>query len=72
MTGSVSYGTAKVAAIAAAGAAAKGVRKKTHIDDDLFENESEDETIPQSPGMGALAAILAIGAVMTAARKRVQ
>jgi hypothetical protein len=45
-------------------------KKKIHLDDDLFENETENETVPQSSGMGVLPAFLAIGMLLLAWRKR--
>jgi hypothetical protein len=59
---------AKVAGIASVPAIAKST-KKTHLDDDLFENETENETAQQSPGMGALPAFLAMGMLLLAWRK---
>ena len=61
---------AKVAGIASVPAIAKSTKKKTHLDDDLFENETENETAQQSPGMGALPAFLAVGMLLLARRKR--
>ena len=61
---------AKVAGIASVPVIVKSTKKKTHLDDDLFENETENETAQQSPGMGALPAFLAMGMLLLALRKR--
>ena len=69
-TRSIAEGAAKMTGIASVGMAAKITTKKTHIDDDLFENETENETAEQSPGMDMLPALLAIGMIRLAWRKR--
>ncbi len=58
---------AKIVGICKPGIAAKSTKKKTHLD---FENETENETAQQSPGMGVLPASLAIGMLLLAMRKR--
>jgi hypothetical protein len=58
-----------VTGIASVPAIVKINKKKTHLDDDLFENETENETAQQSPGMGALPAFLAMGMLLLAWRK---
>lgn len=69
-TSSITEGAAKIVGISSLGMAAKSTTKKKHIDDDLFENETENETAQQSPGMGLLPALLAIGMIRLAWRKR--
>ncbi len=69
-TSSVTEGAAKIVGISSLGMAAKSTTKKKHIDDDLFENETENETAQQSPGMGVLPAFLAMGMILLAWRKR--
>jgi hypothetical protein len=64
---SITGDAAKVVGIAGAGMAAKSTMKKTHLD---FENETQNETAQQSPGMGVLPAFLAIGLLLLARRKR--
>jgi hypothetical protein len=68
-TSSITEGAAKIVGISSLGMAAKSTTKKKHIDDDLFENETE--TAQQSPGMGVLPAFLAIGMLLLAWRKRI-
>ena len=68
-TGSFTEGAAKVVGISSLGIAAKSTKKK-HIDDDLFENETENETAEQSPDMGALPALLSISMLLLAWRKK--
>jgi hypothetical protein len=63
---SITGDAAKVVGIAGAGMAAKSTMKKTHLD---FENETQNETAQQSPGMGVLPAFLAIGLLLLAKRK---
>jgi hypothetical protein len=60
-----------VTGIASVPAIVKINKKKTHLDDDLFENETENETAQQLPGMGALPAFLAMGMLLLAWRKRI-
>ncbi|MFA6372431.1 MAG: hypothetical protein WCW68_07385 [Methanothrix sp.] len=67
---SITGDVAKVVGISSLGMAAKSTKKKTHLDDDLFENETENDTAQQSPGMGVLPAFLAIGMILLAWRKR--
>ncbi len=66
-TSSLTDGATKAIGLSSVGIAAKSTNKK-HIDGDLFENETENETA-QSPGMGALPAFLAIGVVLLACRR---
>ncbi len=62
--------TSKVAGIATIPAIAKSTKKKTHLDDDLFENETEEELEEQqSPGLEALSAFMAMGLLFVAWRK---
>ncbi|MDD2834770.1 MAG: hypothetical protein PHY05_01335 [Methanothrix sp.] len=65
-TSSFTDGAAKIIGVSSLGMAAKSTKKKTHLDDDLFENE----TAQQSPGMGVLPAFLSIGMLLLAWRKR--
>lgn len=52
-------------------ALAKSTKKKAHLDDDLFENETEEELEEeQSPGPGILPAVMAIGLIFMAWRRR--
>ncbi|MCK9564949.1 MAG: hypothetical protein M0Q43_02735 [Methanothrix sp.] len=67
---SITGDVAKVVGISSLGMAAKSSKKKTHLDDDLFENETQNDTAQQSPGMGVLPAFLAIGMILLAWRKR--
>jgi hypothetical protein len=69
-TSSFTDGAAKIIGASSLGIAAKSTKKKIHIDDDLFENETENETAQQSPGMGVLPAFLAIGMLLLAKRKK--
>jgi hypothetical protein len=69
-TSSFTDGAAKIIGVSSLGMAAKSTKKKVHHDDDLFENETENETAQQSPGMGLLPAFLAIGMIRFARRKR--
>ena len=66
---SITEDAAKIVGISSLGIAAKSTKKKTHLDDDLFENETENETAQQSPGMGVLPASLAIGMLLLAMAK---
>ena len=70
---SITGDTAKALGIASVPFAAKSTMKKTHLDDDLFENETENETenktAQQSPGMGLLPAFLAMGVLLLATRR---
>jgi hypothetical protein len=70
-TSSFTDGAAKIIGASSLGMAAKSTTKKIHLDDDLFENETENETAQQSPGMGVLPAFLAIGMLLLAMRKRI-
>lgn len=61
----------------AAGAASipfltKSAKKKSHIDDDIFENETEEELEEQqqSPGAGAISAFTAMGLLFVAWRMK--
>jgi hypothetical protein len=45
-------------------------KKKIHDDDDLFENETVNDTTPQSPSTGVLPAYFAIGILLMAWRHR--
>lgn len=67
-TSSLTDGAAKVIGLSSLGMAAKSTRKK-HIDDDLFENQTENETAQQAPGMGVLPASLGIGLLLLASRR---
>jgi hypothetical protein len=67
-TSSLVDGAAKVIGVSTIGAAAKNT-KKIHLDDDLFENETDD--VEQSPGMCVVPAILAIGIILSAKRRRI-
>lgn len=67
-TSSLTDGATKTIGLSGLGMAAKSTKKK-HIDDDLFENETENETARQSPGMSALPAFLAIGVFLLAWRR---
>jgi len=69
-TSSFTDGAAKIIGVSSLGMAAKSTKKKTHLDDDLFENETENETAQQSPGMGVQPAFLSIGMLLLAWRKR--
>lgn len=60
-SGSITDSAVKAVGITTVAAAATGTKKKVHLDDDILENESEDESEEQLPGMQALPAILAIG-----------
>jgi hypothetical protein len=68
-TSSFSESAVKAVGISSLGIAAKSTKKKAHLDDDLFENETENETAQKSPGMGLLPAFLAIGALLLALRR---
>ena len=62
--------SSKAAGIATLPALAKST-KKTHLDDDLFENETEEDLEEQqSPGLEALPAFLAMGILFAAWRRR--
>lgn len=72
---SVSDGlSGKAAGVASLPFLAKSAKKKTHLDDDLFENETEEELEEQgqqqSPGPGILPAFLAMGLLFIAWRGR--
>lgn len=67
-TSSLVDGAAKVIGVSTIDAAAKNTKKKIHLDDDLFENDTED--VEQSPGMCVAPTILAIGMILLAMRKR--
>ncbi|MFZ2470342.1 MAG: hypothetical protein WAW52_00215 [Methanothrix sp.] len=69
-TSSIAVGAAKMVGISSLGIADKSTKKKTHLDDDLFENDTENETAQQSPGTGVQPAFLAIGLLLLAWRKR--
>jgi hypothetical protein len=69
-TSSFTEGAAKMVGVSSLGMAAKSTKKKVHHDGDLFENETENETVQQSPGMGVLPAFLAISMLLIARRKR--
>ncbi len=52
-------------------ALAKSAKKKVHLDDDLLENDTEDALdAQQSPGPEALAALMAMGLIFAAWRRR--
>jgi hypothetical protein len=70
-TSSIAEGAAKMVGISSLGIAAKSTKKKTHLDGDLFENDTQNGTTQQSPGMGLLPASLAIGMLLFAWRKRI-
>lgn len=62
--------SSKATGIATIPALAKSTKKKTHLDDDLFENETEEELEEQqSPGPGVLPAFLAMGLLFMAWRR---
>ncbi len=62
--------SSKAAGIATIPALAMSTKKKTHLDDDLFENETEEEMEEQqSPGLGVLPAFLAMGLLFVAWRR---
>jgi hypothetical protein len=71
---SVSDGlSGKAAGVASLPFLAKSAKKKTHLDDDLFENETEEELEEQqqqSPGPGVLPAFMAMGLLFIAWRGR--
>jgi hypothetical protein len=69
-TSSFTDGAAKMIGVSSLGMAAKNTKKKVHLDDDLLENETENETTQQSPGMGLLPSFLAISMLLFAWRKR--
>jgi hypothetical protein len=69
-TSSFTEGAAKMVGVSSLGMAAKSTKKKIRHDGDLFENETENETVQQSPGMGVQSAFLAIGIILIARRKR--
>jgi hypothetical protein len=50
-------------------AAAKSTKKKAHFDDDLLENDTENESEEQLPGMQAFSAVLAIGMMRLVSRR---
>jgi hypothetical protein len=56
-----SSGMSTIAGLAATTGAAKITKKKVHLDDDILENDTENETAQPTPGMGWLTALLAIG-----------
>lgn len=62
-TSSLVGGAAKMVGVSTIGAAAKNTKKKIHLDDDLFENDTEEAE--QSPGMGLIPAIMAFGIILT-------
>lgn len=63
--------SSKAAAAATLPALAKGTKKKVHLDDDLLENETEEALEEQqSPGLGALPALMALGLIFAAWRRR--
>jgi hypothetical protein len=66
-TSSLAEGAAKVIGVSTIGATAK---KKIHLDDDLFENETEE--VEQSPGMEILPAILSFGIILSLRKKGTQ
>jgi hypothetical protein len=69
-TSSLAGSAAKIIGVSTIGAAAKNNKKKIHLDDDILENETED--VEQSPGMGFMSAIMAIGIILSLRRKRTQ
>ncbi len=68
-TSSITEGAAKMIGVSSLGMAAKSTKKKTHLDGDILENETENETAQQSPGMGVLPAFLAFGLIFLGWRK---
>jgi hypothetical protein len=48
----------------------KSTKKRTHIDDDLFENETENESARQSPGIGVWPLFLITGVLLLSGRNR--
>ena len=62
--------SSKAAGIATIPALAMSTKKKTHLDDDLFENETEEELEEQqSPGPRVLPAFLAMGLLFVVWRR---
>lgn len=68
-SGSVSDSAAKVVGITTMAAAAKGTKKIVHLDDDFLDNDTENESDEQMPGMQALSAILATGILRLFSRR---
>lgn len=68
-SGSITDSAAKAVGITTVAAAAKGTKKKVHLDDDLLENDTENESEEQLPGMHVLSAILAIGMLRLFSRR---
>lgn len=60
---------AKAVAVSTLPALARN-KKKIHDGDDLFENETENDTTQQSPSTGVLPACFAIGILLMAWRHR--
>ena len=60
---------AKAVGITTVAAAAKSTKKKVHVDDDFLENDTENESEEQLPGMQALSAVLAIGMMCLVSRR---
>lgn len=70
-SGSISSGSPVVAGLVGTGVAAGASKKKrSHVDDDLIENESENETAEQLPGMGVPVALLSLGLLRQAIGRR--
>jgi len=59
----------KAVGITTVAAAAKSTEKKVHLDDDILENDTENESNEQLPGMQALSAVLAIGVTCLISRR---
>jgi hypothetical protein len=66
-TSSLAGGAAKIIGVSTIGAAAKNTKKKIHLDDDIFENQTEE--MEQSPGMDLMPAIMAIGIILSLRKK---
>jgi len=68
-SGSITDSVARAVGITTVAAAASGTKKKVHLDDDLLENDTANESAEQLPGMQALSAILAIGMLRLFSRR---
>ena len=68
-SGSITDSAAKAVGITTVAAAARGTKKKVHLDDDFLENDTENESAEQLPGMQALSAILAMGMLRLYSRR---
>jgi hypothetical protein len=59
----------KAAGVASLPFLAKSAKKKVHVDDDLFENETEEALEEQSPGPGVVPSLMAMGLLFVAWRR---